>query len=76
MNRTNGLRWPVAELPIAAIAFVPRLVRRLRGQTRRWVEVGDLVDELPKRDPRAIDVRGADEFAGPPGIPLERSACR
>jgi uncharacterized membrane protein YdjX (TVP38/TMEM64 family)/rhodanese-related sulfurtransferase len=54
---------------LAAIAFLPRLLRRLRGQERpRWVEVGELANRL-KVAPGivVIDVRGPDEFTGPLG---------
>src|SRR5262245_28280499 len=54
---------------LAAIAFVPRLVRRLMGEpTVRWIEVGDLAPRLDEAKPVAvIDVREPDEFAGPLG---------
>ena len=54
---------------LAAVAFLPRLVRRLRGETMpRWIEVGELANRL-KRGRRicVIDVRGPDEFTGPLG---------
>jgi uncharacterized membrane protein YdjX (TVP38/TMEM64 family)/rhodanese-related sulfurtransferase len=54
---------------LAAVAFLPRLVRRLRGETMpRWIEVGELANLL-KRGRRicVIDVRGPDEFTGPLG---------
>lgn len=52
---------------LAAIAFLPRLLRRLRGQERpRWVEVGELAHRLKVAPGIAvIDVRGPDEFMGP-----------
>jgi uncharacterized membrane protein YdjX (TVP38/TMEM64 family)/rhodanese-related sulfurtransferase len=54
---------------LAAVAFVPRLLRRLKGeQTVRWVDVGDLAPRLDRANAIAvIDVRGPDEFAGPLG---------
>jgi uncharacterized membrane protein YdjX (TVP38/TMEM64 family)/rhodanese-related sulfurtransferase len=54
---------------LAAIAFLPRLLRRLRGQERpRWVEVGELANRLKVAPGIAvIDVRGPDEFMGPLG---------
>jgi uncharacterized membrane protein YdjX (TVP38/TMEM64 family)/rhodanese-related sulfurtransferase len=54
---------------LAAIAFLPRLLQRLRGQERpRWVEVGELANRLKVAPGIAvIDVRGPDEFTGPLG---------
>lgn len=51
---------------LAAIAFLPRLVRRLRGNGGpRWVEVGELARLLGHgRGVAVIDVRGPDEFSG------------
>ena len=54
---------------LAAIAFLPRLVRRLRGQKRpHWIEPDELASRL-KQDPgiAVIDVRGPVEFTGPLG---------
>jgi uncharacterized membrane protein YdjX (TVP38/TMEM64 family)/rhodanese-related sulfurtransferase len=54
---------------LAAIAFLPRLVRRLRGQEQpQWIEVDELSKRL-KESPAigVIDVRGPDEFTGPLG---------
>jgi rhodanese-related sulfurtransferase len=61
---------------LAAVAFVPRVVRRLRGEeTVRWIEVGELAGRLDAaRAIAVIDVRGPDEFAGPLGhIPSARN---
>ena len=54
---------------LAAVAFVPRLLRRLKGEeTVRWVDVADLAPRLDRANAIAvIDVRGPDEFAGPLG---------
>ena len=54
---------------LAAVAFLPRLVRRLRSEeTLRWIEVDELAARLKDADGIAvIDVRGPDEFAGPLG---------
>ena len=51
---------------LAAIAFLPRLLRRLRGQEQpRWVEVDELANRLKVAPGIAvIDVRGPDEFTG------------
>lgn len=55
---------------LAAVAFVPRLVRRLRGGTAEpgfaWTEPAALLDAIAAVSPPAIiDVRGPDEFDGP-----------
>ena len=54
---------------LAAVAFVPRLWRSLKGEeTVRWIEVGELAPRLDGADAIAvIDVRGPDEFVGPLG---------
>jgi rhodanese-related sulfurtransferase len=54
---------------LATIAFLPRLVRRMRGATElKWIEVDDLAGRLEDRnDTAVIDVRGPNEFAGPLG---------
>jgi uncharacterized membrane protein YdjX (TVP38/TMEM64 family)/rhodanese-related sulfurtransferase len=65
-----GIRYGLMSLALlAAIAFVPRLVRRFKGEpTVRWIEVGDLTPRLEEANAIAIiDVRGPDEFAGPLG---------
>ncbi len=53
----------------AAITFLPRLIRRLRGgEPFRWIDVGALAGQLKERsDIAVIDVRGPDEFTGPLG---------
>jgi uncharacterized membrane protein YdjX (TVP38/TMEM64 family)/rhodanese-related sulfurtransferase len=61
---------------LGAVAFVPRLVRRLRSEGRlRWIEVGELAAHLHEaKDISVIDVRGPEEFAGPLGhIPQARN---
>jgi len=62
-----ALRYGLIALALlAAIAFLPRLVRRVRADKKpRWI----IVDELAARlggtdDTTVIDVRGPDEFAG------------
>jgi rhodanese-related sulfurtransferase len=70
----------VALALLAAVAFLPRLARRLMGDLRgdadvRWIEVGALAPRLAGREAVAvIDVRGPDEFTGPLGhIPDARN---
>jgi uncharacterized membrane protein YdjX (TVP38/TMEM64 family)/rhodanese-related sulfurtransferase len=54
---------------LAAIAFLPRLIRRWRGRKAiRWIEVDELAGRLKGAgDVAVIDVRGPDEFTGPLG---------
>jgi uncharacterized membrane protein YdjX (TVP38/TMEM64 family)/rhodanese-related sulfurtransferase len=54
---------------LAAIAFLPRLVPRLRGpEAPQWIEVEELANRLKEPGGIAvIDVRGSDEFTGPLG---------
>ena len=61
---------------LAAVVFVPRLVRRFKSEDSvRWIEVGELTQRLEKAGAIAvIDVRGPDEFTGPLGhIPNARN---
>jgi hypothetical protein len=51
---------------LAAVAFVPRLVRRLRGQ--RYTDAASLKRRLESGEKLALlDVRTAEEFQGPLG---------
>ena len=54
---------------LAAIALLPRLIRRLRGEeTPRWIAAGELAAGLDEAGSTAVvDVRGPDEFTGPLG---------
>lgn len=56
---------------LAAVAFLPRLVRRFRREAvvaPRWIEVTDLHGALRGgADIAVIDVRGPEEFTGPLG---------
>src|SRR5262249_27933504 len=58
---------------LAAVAFVPRLLRRLQStEVVRFVEVGELAPRLDQENaPAVIDVRGRDEFTGPLGHILQ-----
>lgn len=51
---------------LAAVAFLPRLVMRLRASaTHRWIEVGELARLLSEKQPVAIlDVRASGDFTG------------
>lgn len=65
----SAIRYGLLALGLlAAIAFLPRLIRRLRGNTAlRWIDVGTLTDRLATNGITPIDVREPDEFAGPLG---------
>lgn len=54
---------------LAAVALLPRLIRRLRGDRElEWIEVEQLADWLEDgANVILIDVRGPDEFTGPLG---------
>jgi uncharacterized membrane protein YdjX (TVP38/TMEM64 family)/rhodanese-related sulfurtransferase len=53
---------------LATIAFVPRLVRRLRGDAAiRWIETGAVTDRPKENGVTTIDVRSPEEFTGPLG---------
>jgi rhodanese-related sulfurtransferase len=65
-----ALRYGLVGLGLlAAVAFVPRLLRRFtREGTVRWMEAGELAPRLAGPEAIAvIDVRGPDEFSGPLG---------
>jgi uncharacterized membrane protein YdjX (TVP38/TMEM64 family)/rhodanese-related sulfurtransferase len=73
-GNTAAVRYGLLGLGLlAAIASLPRLLRRLRGAPA-WIEVTNLKRRLDAREPIAvIDVRGPDEFMGPLGH--IRGAC-
>ncbi len=62
----TAIRYALLALALlAAIAFLPRLLRRLRaGEATRWVEVNELAVELKGSSVAVIDVRGPEEFTG------------
>ena len=65
-----AIRYGVIALALlAAVAFLPRLVRRLRGEeTPRWISAHELAAGLDEAGSTAVvDVRGPDEFRGPLG---------
>jgi len=66
-GQTGAIRVALLALAlVAAFAFLPRLIRRLRGL--RFAEAATLKRGLEASEKFAlIDVRGADEFTGPLG---------
>jgi uncharacterized membrane protein YdjX (TVP38/TMEM64 family)/rhodanese-related sulfurtransferase len=64
----SAIRYGLIALALlAAVAFLPRLIRRLRGEEGlRWIGVEDLARRL-KNGVTVIDVRGPDELTGPLG---------
>ena len=64
----------MTKLP-AALEFLPRLIRRLRGQSQVWIEAEALKTRLDGgEDLTVVDVRGPEEFTGTPGhIPDSRN---
>lgn len=66
---TAAIRYGMIALALlAAVAFLPRLVRAVRANSaRRWIEVDDLSNRLKDDGIIVIDVRGPDEFDGPLG---------
>jgi uncharacterized membrane protein YdjX (TVP38/TMEM64 family)/rhodanese-related sulfurtransferase len=64
----NAIRYGLLALGLlAAIALLPRLLRRLR-RPLSWIEVADLKRYFDSGDAiTVIDVRGPDEFIGPLG---------
>jgi uncharacterized membrane protein YdjX (TVP38/TMEM64 family)/rhodanese-related sulfurtransferase len=70
VGNETAIRYGLMGLALlAAVAFVPRLLRRFRSKgTVRWIEVGELAPRLNGREAiTIIDVRGPDEFSGPLG---------
>jgi uncharacterized membrane protein YdjX (TVP38/TMEM64 family)/rhodanese-related sulfurtransferase len=50
---------------LAVVAFLPRLVRRMRRAGPRWIDARELRADLDRgRKPLVIDVRAPDEFNG------------
>ena len=53
---------------LAAIAFLPRLIGRLKTTETGWIEAADLNTQITSgKAPTILDVRGGDEFTGPLG---------
>lgn len=65
-GNATAIRYALLALALlAAIAFLPRLGRRLRGDAApQWIEVEELGAKLKPGGPTVIDVRGPDEFMG------------
>src|SRR5262245_20769299 len=64
---STAIRYALMGLAVlAAMAFGPGLLRRLKGEgTVHWIEVGELVRRLDGREGITIlDVRGPDELVG------------
>ena len=63
---TSAIRYGLMALGLlAAIAFLPRVVRRLRaGGTIRWIETGSVADRPEQGGVTIIDVRSPEEFTG------------
>ena len=68
-GNTAAVRYGLLALALlASIAFLPRLVRRVRGnKSTRWIETQALAAELAaaKNTVPVIDVRDTDDFSGP-----------
>lgn len=84
-GNASAIRYGLLALGLlAAIAFVPRLVTRLRGGSIAWIDAPATLVRLEGPGPVTIlDVRGGDEFSGPHGhipgalnIPLEELEAR
>jgi rhodanese-related sulfurtransferase len=69
-GNATAIRYGLIALALlAAAAFLPRLVRRMRGgeTTHGWIDVDELANRLQVGGIAVIDVRGPDEFTGPLG---------
>jgi uncharacterized membrane protein YdjX (TVP38/TMEM64 family)/rhodanese-related sulfurtransferase len=69
-GNTAAVRYGLLALALlAAIALLPRLIRRWRGEQKLcWVEVAELAHRLASKHRIAIiDVRAANDFTGPLG---------
>ncbi len=68
-GESDAIRYGLLALGLLAlIAFVPRLVRRLRAPRLRWIKAAELRSlQGSGRPPVVIDVREPDEFTGPLG---------
>ncbi|MFH1344013.1 MAG: VTT domain-containing protein [Pseudomonadota bacterium] len=61
----SAIRYGLLALGLlAVIAFLPRLMLRLRGNKLRWIDVSALAGRLREGGITVVDVRGPDEFDG------------
>ena len=68
-GNTGAIRYGLLALGLlAAIAVLPRLIKRIRGEDTPWLEADDLQPRL-KNGERVLvlDVRGTEEFTGEHG---------
>lgn len=64
-GNASAIRYGLLALGlIAAIALLPRLVRRIRSIKHQRVDADTLTNRFRKGDVTVIDVRGTDEFEG------------
>lgn len=84
-GNASAIRYGLLALGLmAAIAFLPRLIKRMRGDDTPWIssdETKKLIGNGNKLT--VLDVRGSEEFVGPHGhihgavnIPLDELAAR
>jgi uncharacterized membrane protein YdjX (TVP38/TMEM64 family)/rhodanese-related sulfurtransferase len=68
VGETDAVRYGLLALGLlAAIALLPRLIRRLRASFA-WIEATELKRRLDRGEAvNVVDVRGTDEFIGPLG---------
>ncbi|MCR5857399.1 VTT domain-containing protein [Mesorhizobium sp. J428] len=61
----SAIRYGLLALGLlAAIALLPQLIRRMRGEKHRWIDADTLAHKLRKDGVTVVDVRGPDEFEG------------
>lgn len=67
-GETDAVRYGLLALGLlAALALLPRLIKRLRGSFA-WIEANELKRRLDQGEAMTVvDVRGCDEFVGPLG---------
>ena len=84
-GNASAIRYGLLALGLlAAIALLPRMIRRMRGGDTAWIDAPTTLARLAEPVPPTIlDVRGADEFGGPHGhipgalnIPLDELEAR
>lgn len=84
-GNASAIRYGLLALALlAAIAFLPRIIRRMRGDDTPWISLDEakkLIDGATELT--VLDVRGSDEFVGPHGhiqgavnIPLDELPAR